>query len=78
MKLEQTILLMARQRLIELESYTKDPKELESVFTRFSALTGLTELARLVDSGLSKNAIMELEKIDQKAFQLMSNIPKIK
>jgi hypothetical protein len=70
MKLEQTILDVANQRLLELESYAEENDISEDFFIRFSELTGLTELAHLADSGLSEDTITELINIEKKAFQL--------
>lgn len=70
MRLEQTILDVANQRLLELESCAKECDASEDLFMRFSELTGLTELAHLADNGLSEDAITELMNIEKKAFQL--------
>ncbi len=76
MKLEQTILDLARQRLTELESFAKDHDDFDEVVMAYGRVIGLAELAHLVDSGLSSESITELEQIEQKASQILSEIPK--
>ena len=71
MKLEQTILSIAKQRLIELESYAKAPLELDNVINRFFELSGLVELANFADNGLSNNAIIELKEINKKSIEIL-------
>jgi len=71
MTLEKTILNVANQKLLELESYAKDTTPSEDILGRLSELTGLTELARVAESGLSKGAIMELINIEKKALSLI-------
>jgi len=71
MKLEQTILSVARQRLTELESYAKDPVELDYILNRFFELSGLVELANFSDNGLSNNAIIELKEIEKKSVEII-------
>jgi len=71
MTLEKTILNVANQKLLELESYTKDTTHSEDIFGRLSELTGLTGLAHLTESGLSKEVILELIHIEKKALQLI-------
>ncbi len=71
MKLEQTILSIAKQRLMELESYAKDPLELDNVINRFFELSGLVELANFADNGLSNNAIIELKEINKKSIEIL-------
>jgi hypothetical protein len=75
MTLEQTLLAVARQRLVELKSYARDHETLDEVFMRYARLTGLTELAHLADSGLSQAAIVELESLEREARQIIANLP---
>lgn len=76
MTLEQTVLVLARQRLVELESYANDHETLDEVFMPYARLTGLTELAHLADNGLSQEAIMELESLEREACQIIAKIPR--
>lgn len=72
--LEHVIVRIAKQRLLELESYAKEHDTIADVHSRFSELTGLTELAKLQDCGLSEVAVKQLEDIDSAALRIMQNL----
>ena len=72
--LEHTLISVAEQRLTELDSLVKEHDEIADVRARFSELTGLTELAKLQDSGLSEHTVKRLDSIDQAALKLMRDL----
>jgi len=72
--LEHVIVRIAQQRLSELESYAKEHDTIADVQSRFSELTGLTELAKLQDNGLSELAMKQLDDIDAAALKIMRDL----
>ena len=72
--LEHVIVRVATQRLTELESYAKEYDTIADVQSRFSELSGLTELAKLQDNGLSELAIKQLDNIDAEALKIMRDL----
>ncbi len=73
--LETTIIKQARQQLTELRSALlrpEGPDRGDDISSAFWMLNGVTILANLVDSGLSKEAAQELLAIDQEAGQAMA------
>lgn len=73
--LEETLLSLARQRLLEFRSYIAQPDPDEDqmrldVTTAFIQVSQLTEIAKIVSSGLSDHAVAELNKIDEKKCKL--------
>lgn len=73
-RLEHVIARVAKQRLTELESYSKEHDTIADVQSRFSELTGLTELAKLQDNGLSELVIKQLDDIDAEALKIMRDL----
>lgn len=76
-KLESTILNVARQTLLEFNSYAADGL-LDEALVRYHAISALTMLGKLQDSGLSHSVEIELDKIDQEAIRTLSDVTNIK
>ncbi|WP_286241147.1 hypothetical protein [Neptuniibacter halophilus] len=74
--LEHVIVRVAKQRLAELEAAVTAHSDTPDLLSQFSELTGLTELARLKESGLSELALKQLNDIDAKALEIMGSLAK--
>ncbi len=72
--LEHVIVSVAKQRLSELKSYAEEYDSVADIHSRFSELTGLTELAKLQDNGLSEVALKKLDDIDTAALSVMRDL----
>ena len=73
-KLESTILSVARQALVEFNSYTADGL-LEEAMIQYGEISTLTMLGKLKDSGFSSEAEKELEQIDREVNRKVQKEP---
>ena len=72
-KLESTILNVARQTLLEFNSYAADGL-LDEALIRYHEISALTMLGKLQDNGLSREVEKELERLDCEVNRNLSNI----
>jgi hypothetical protein len=79
MKLEETIISVTEQHVRELRSWIANPEDLENhrkveIPDAASRIWALTELAHLVDSGLSKDGIKRLQALESECNALLRTL----
>jgi hypothetical protein len=69
-KLEKTIVAHAKQSLLEMKSFLED--DVENDFIRaLHESSALIQLGKVVDSGLSDQAINELDAVEKEQIQML-------